>query len=125
MEKLLVVDDSQDLLDALEYLLCYYGYEVRTATNHRALLKELESFKPSIVIIDVKLNGENGRDICKSFRKSADNKHITLILFSASAGHLDNFEECGADGVIEKPFVITELHNKIEAAVRSRKEQIA
>lgn len=45
-----------------------------------------------------------------------------MILFSASPKHLENFEEYGADGIIEKPFGIKDLLEKIDAAVRSRKE---
>jgi DNA-binding response OmpR family regulator len=122
MQKLLVVDDSEDLLFAMQTLLEQYDFEVRTATNEASFLKEATLFKPAIIIMDVLLNGENGRDICKSFRENPDNENVALILFSASANNLKNFEECGADGIIEKPFGIKELIKKIETILQFRKK---
>lgn len=125
MKKLLVFDDSTDLLVALEEVLPHYDYELRTATNNKTFLKQLESFKPEIIIIDVLLNGKDGREICRSFRANPNNKEIALILFSASPKYLENFQECGADGIIEKPFGIKELIDKLEAAVQARKKLIS
>lgn len=102
-----------------------FDYKLRTATNNTTFLKEVEAFKPEIIIIDVLLNGENGREICRSFRANPNNKEIVLILFSASPQQLQNFKECGADGIIEKPFGIKELIEKVEAAVQVRKKIIS
>ncbi len=124
MRKLLIIDDSKDLLFAMQRLLSFYDFTVRTASDSKTLQYEIESFKPEIVIIDVLLSGENGREICKILRGDPANKEITLILFSASPQHLKNFEECNADGVIEKPFGIKELIENIGTAVRSRKEYL-
>lgn len=124
MRKIVIIDDSKDLLFAMQRLLSFYEFTVRTATDSKILQYEIESFKPEIVIIDVLLNGENGREICKILRENPANKEITLILFSASPKHLKNFEECNADDVIEKPFGIKELIEKIEFAVKSRKEYL-
>ena len=61
MRKLLIIDDSKDLLFAMQRLLSFYDFTVRTATDSKTLQYEIESFKPEIVIIDVLLSGENGR----------------------------------------------------------------
>lgn len=123
MRKLLIVDDNADLLFAMQRLLSFYDFSVRTVQDHTYLLKEIASFKPDIIIIDVLLSGEDGREICKALRKDPRYQEITLILFSASPKHLENFDECKADGIIEKPFGITDLLSKIEAAVESHKKK--
>ena len=125
MRKLLIVDDNGDLLFAMQRLLSFYDFSVRTVQDPRNLLHEIASFKPDIIIIDVLLSGEDGRQICKDLRADRSNEETTLILFSASPKHLQNFRECKADGVIEKPFGIKDLIEKIDAAYRSRKDYLA
>ena len=124
MRKLLIVDDSSDLRDAIQRLLSFYDFIVHTATDSKTLFDQFELFKPEIVIIDVLLNGEDGRQICKDIRENPLNKEITIILFSASPKHLINFQEYGADATIEKPFGIKELIEKIDTAIQSRRKYL-
>lgn len=124
MRKLLIVDDNADLLFAMKSLLSFYDFIVETATGNKTLMEGIASFKPDVVIIDVLLCGEDGRDICKTLREDSTYKEIILILFSASPGHLLDFKAYGADGFIEKPFGIKELIENIETAIQSRKEYL-
>lgn len=125
MRKLLIIDDNSELLFAMQRLLSFYDFSVRTVQDHKTLSHEIESYKPDIILIDVLLSGEDGRQICRSLRADRRNEEVTLILFSASPKHLENFRECKADGVIEKPFGINDLLDKIDAAYRSRKDYIS
>ena len=125
MRKLIIVDDNAELLFAMQRLLSFYDFTVRTVQDHQNVLHEIASFKPGIIIIDVLLGGADGRQICKALRENPANWDITLILFSASPRHLENFREYKADGVIEKPFGIKDLIEKIEAAVQYRKQWLA
>lgn len=125
MRKLLIVDDNGELLFAMQRLLSFYDFSVRTIQDHKKLLVEIESFKPEIILLDVLLSGEDGRHICRSLRQDRRNDEITLILFSASPKNLENFRECKADGTIEKPFEIKDLLEKIDTAERSRKDYLS
>ncbi|HUS02962.1 MAG TPA: response regulator [Chitinophagaceae bacterium] len=122
MRNLLILDDNEDLLFAMQRLLSFYDFTVITTKDHKTFFEIFESSKPGIVIIDVLLSGADGRQICKKLREDPLNKEVTLILFSASSRHLENFEDYGADGIIEKPFGIKDIIEKTDAAVRSRKE---
>ena len=88
----------------------------------KPLLTEFEKFKPGIVIIDVKLGNEDGREICQRFRK--DHEDIALILTSVHEPYIQNFKAYGADGAIIKPFEPEDLRKTIGAAVKSRKEKV-
>lgn len=125
MRKLLIVDDSADLLYAMQRLLSFYDFTVRVARDRTTLMKEVEAFKPEIILVDVLLDGDDGREICKSLRENPANKHLTIILFSSSPKHLKDFKESGADGAIEKPFGITDLINQIKFAALNRKQYLA
>jgi DNA-binding response OmpR family regulator len=125
MRKLLIVDDNADLLFAMQRLLSFYNFTVRTLQNSKTLPGEIASFRPEVILIDVLLSGEDGRRICKDLRNDQRNSEITLILFSASPGHLINFHEYGADQAIEKPFGVKDLIEKIEGAIVLRREFIS
>ena len=124
MKKLLIVDDSTDLLYPIQKLLSLYDFDVHTAKDGNSFINEFKSFSPEIVLIDVLLNGTDGREICKSLREDPRNNDVTLILFSASPKHLKDYKEVGADGAIEKPFAITDFIHAIKGAVLSRKQSL-
>jgi len=71
------------------------------------------------MIIDVILNGTNGRDICKELKSDDSTNYFPVILMSASPEYLREYNECGADGIIEKPFDIKTLFRKVEKLVGS------
>ena len=85
-------------------------------------MREIQGFQPDIILMDVILGQEDGRELCKSLRQDPHYKQITLILFSASPKNLKDFRECGADGAIEKPFSMADLINQINFAILNRKE---
>ena len=119
MANILLVDDSPDILDALTYILKdLHGYEVRTATSAKYMMQELESFKPDVILLDVLLSGEDGRDICKGLKEDEQTKHIPVILMSASDKMLKNYEEWGANDTIAKPFHLAEITDKIKSVLK-------
>ncbi|MDB5199238.1 MAG: two component transcriptional regulator, winged helix family [Chitinophagaceae bacterium] len=121
MRKVLILDDGEDLLYAMQRLLSFYNLSVRVVKDSKAFKDEFESFKPDIAIIDVLLPDGDGRQICKTLREDPSNKEVTLVLFSASPKHLTDFKKMGADGAIEKPFGISDFIHTINTAAQSRK----
>ena len=122
MNKIIIVDDSRDLLDVLRYFLEEKGYEVETATKERDLKLLITSFSPDLILLDIYLEGEDGREICKELRKQEETKYLCILMFSASAKELGNYKEYGADGYIEKPFGLNEIVDKIESTLKSSKD---
>lgn len=111
MAKILVVDDSVDLADMLSILLKMNDHEVVAANTKKAMHKLLTSFKPDIVLLDVLLRDGDGRDMCQSI-KEKDNR-ITIILMSANPKLIKDHQKCKADDVIEKPFDIKTVVEKV------------
>lgn len=114
MNKILVVDDNMDILNVVSIILKSNGFEVNTISNGNDALKETESFKPDLVLLDVYLGGMDGRDICKSLKAMDDTKHIPIIMFSAHSNQKDVNDACDAQDFIGKPFEIKELVGKIK-----------
>jgi DNA-binding response OmpR family regulator len=122
MSKIVIVDDSHDLLDVLQYFLEEKGYDVKTATKEQDLISLVRSFSPDLIILDIYLQAEDGREICKELRKHEETKYLCILMFSASSKALTNYKEYGADGYLEKPFGLNEIVNKIEATLETCKD---
>src|SRR5438132_6512640 len=110
MANILLVDDSEEILEAMQYILHdLYGYGVRTANSEKTLLNELKDFVPDVILLDVLLMGEDGREICRSLRENEKTKDIPIILMSATPKLLQDYESCGANEIITKPFHLSEI----------------
>jgi DNA-binding response OmpR family regulator len=108
MAKILIVDDNQDLLEAITIIFKIKRHQVETAISEDNLEKKIVSFQPDILFLDVRLGGVDGRKICKEIKLNKD-LSFPIILMSASAGLLKNFEECDADAIVEKPIEINTM----------------
>ena len=117
MSKLLIVDDSAALLEIMKNILERNEYKVKTLTNAKDIYNEIRVFQPDLLILDIFLAGNDGREICRELRKNVETKHICILVFSASPKTLEDYESYGADDFIEKPFNITNLVEKIKSVL--------
>jgi len=122
MSKIVVVDDSVDLLEILKYFLEERGYEVEAVSSKQNLIPIIKSFSPDLIILDIYLQGEDGREICKELRSKEETKYLCILFFSAYTKALSNYKEFGADGVIEKPFGLNDIVDKIEVTLKVCKD---
>ena len=125
MSKLLIVDDSTDLLDAMELILLQKGYTIKTLAANNNIFNEITSFSPDLLILDIFLAGKDGREICKELRKIVENKYMSIIMFSASPKALEDYSSYGADDYLEKPFGINNLIEKIEHVLSNSRGKTA
>ncbi|MBA2250860.1 MAG: response regulator [Chitinophagaceae bacterium] len=124
MRKILIVDDSIELLEVMDIFLTKRNFEVQTVTNKADLLQSIQSFKPDLIILDVYLMGEDGREICKELRHYEKTRYLCIMIFSASTTVLKDYQECGADGFIEKPFGLNDILEKIESVIEHCKDKV-
>jgi DNA-binding response OmpR family regulator len=114
MHKILVVDDDQSILDAMEITLKLQDYEVETTTKGEETFSKIESFKPDLIFMDIYLSGMDGREICKQIKQENKTKHIPVIIFSANKSMKEVFKDSGANDFIGKPFNMDELYDKVK-----------
>jgi two-component system alkaline phosphatase synthesis response regulator PhoP len=112
MPRILVVDDEPDILHLVSVSLSVKGYDVRTAKSKAGFFELLSAFKPDLIILDVMLGPDNGREICREIR-AAEHKHIPIVLCSAVPEMLAKYEECNANDTLEKPFPLSLLFEKV------------
>ncbi|MCG2792136.1 MAG: response regulator [Weeksellaceae bacterium] len=113
-KKIIVVDDSPAILDSVKLMLNMEGFEVDNYEKGSEMFDALSaSSKPDVILMDMWLSGEDGRDICKMIKAHQDFKSIPVVIMSASRGLGETAIESGAIDFIPKPFDLGEIVEKI------------
>ena len=105
--KILVVDDDILVLEALEELLKFSGYEVRIATRGQEALEILEKEHFDLLILDVVMPKMTGFDVCREVRKRDDEMSTVKIIMLTARTEARSAEirtECGCDLYLTKPI---------------------
>ena len=112
MVKILLVDDDEDILHALQFFLKRNSFDVTAVSNANLVTETALSTNPDIILMDINLNGYDGRQICRRLR---DNNHLTIpiVLFSAVPEYQKTILEYGASGFIDKPFEVKNLISQL------------
>jgi two-component system response regulator VicR len=107
-KKVLVIDDDEEILRVVSYILKDDGYSVvKSATGD--VMDKLDRLKPDLIILDCCLEGSFGDDLCREIKSHPVHKHIPIILISALSHISFIAKKCNADGFIEKPFDLEQL----------------
>jgi len=109
MKKILVLDDDTDILVLMQMTLKMHDFAVEAISRWQDIDDSISKFNPDLIILDVSLNGADGRDICKQIKLSAKTGHIPVILFSANSEMGNNIKELRADAFIAKPYELSHL----------------
>jgi DNA-binding response OmpR family regulator len=114
----LIIDDDESLRDTIQLLLEREGFEVLSSANGTAGFNEALICRPDLVIVDLRLPGMSGIEICKQLRASA--MKTPIIVLSAVGEEVDKvlLLEIGADDYVVKPFSGRELLARMRAVLR-------
>lgn len=112
-KKVMIADDDPGILDAVEAMLEFGGYQVSSTPNGATLLDIRENF-PDLLLLDIWMPGTDGRDVCKYLKAQERSKNMPIIMISASTELEKSAKEAGADDFLEKPFDMDELLQKID-----------
>lgn len=117
MKKLLIVDDSAALLESMKHILERVGYTVKTLLRAGDIHGEIKNFHPDLLILDIALDGEDGREVCKKIKRNAETENLWVLVFSASMKFLEDYKNYKADDFMEKPFDLRVLVGKIKSGL--------
>jgi DNA-binding response OmpR family regulator len=115
--KILVIDDSVNLLEALRVNFTKEGYDTLLARDGIEAIDIVKREKPDLVILDIMLPGMDGFEVCRVIRHDT---MIPIIMLSAKTDEVDKIVglELGADDYITKPFSLRELLARVKAFIR-------
>ena len=125
-KKILVVDDDTILCDLLREGLGDAGYAVTAANNVRAAWDILAMDNFDLIVLDIKMPGENGFDLLRKFRREKSSEGVAVILLTGISAEEDKLEafELGADDYVVKPFSLPVFTARIKAVLRRYEKDI-
>lgn len=108
-QKILIVDDDQDIVSAINTILTMEGYKVETAFNGTDCIDCVKETKPDLILLDLMLPDMHGKDVAQKIRKNNDLKDIPIVVMSASRDAHQVAQDIRAQDCIDKPFEVSHL----------------
>ena len=106
-KRIYVADDDEDILQILQMILHWQGYDVIISKDGLSLATLREP--PDMVFIDIGMRVSDGSEICCQYKKNPETSSVPVILLSADAHLLRKAAQCGADEALRKPFGVNEI----------------
>lgn len=117
--RILVVEDSADILSVLKRGLERRGYEVVACADGRSALRSFSRSLPDLVILDLLLPDVDGIDLCYQLQEHHETPIVMLTARDSVSDRVEGLR-AGADDYVVKPFAMEELVARIEAVLRRR-----
>ncbi len=117
MTTVLVVEDEESFVEALQIGLAREGFRVEVARDGAEALERFDDIQPDLVLLDVMLPRISGIDVCRELRKRS---RVPIIMVTAKSSEIDTVVglEVGADDYITKPYRMRELVARMRAVSR-------
>jgi DNA-binding response OmpR family regulator len=118
--KVLVADDERQIRDLLSEFLTSEGYEVLLASDGEEATGLAEREYPDVILLDVKMPGIDGIEVCKRLKAEPKTQFIPVIMIT---GYVDNKMAAigaGADDFVNKPIDLVELAVRLKSILRIR-----
>jgi len=118
--RILVVDDEEDILNLLDYTLSRAGFDVLTATDGPEAIEMATSKAPSLIVLDIMLPGMDGTDVLKRLKDKDVTRRIPVIMLTAKGDEIDKIVglELGAEDYVTKPFSPREFILRVKAVLK-------
>jgi len=115
--RILLVDDDQSILELVDATLCSDGtVETLLATDGKAAIDMVRTWKPRLVFLDINMPNVNGYEVCQSIKGDPATAKTMVVMLSGRSSENDRRKalEFGADDFITKPFSPAELFHKFQ-----------
>jgi two-component system phosphate regulon response regulator PhoB len=124
-ERLLVVDDEEDILELVRYNLSKEGYDVTCAASGETALQQARRDLPDLILLDLMLPGVGGLDVCKLLKGDERTARVPIVMLTAKSEESDVVLglEMGADDYITKPFSPRVVSARVRAVLRRKRAE--
>ncbi len=124
-ERVLVVEDEQDIAELVAHHLHMAGYAAEILTSGAEVMPVVRARPPALVVLDLMLPGRNGLDVCRSMRADPRTSSVPIIMLTARTDETDRIVglELGGDDYVTKPFSPKELVARIGAVLRRARRE--
>lgn len=121
MKRILIIEEDDAIISGLENILRNEGYEIHSAKSGQKGYQAAKEIDPDLIILDLKLPGMSGLEICKRLRDEGMKTPVIMLTAKAEENDTILALELGADDYVTKPFSVRELIARVRAHLR-RKE---
>jgi len=115
--RVLIVDDDKQYVRYIEELITTFSEEIKIekAFDGFEAGHKVDTFKPTIVLLDLIMPSINGIEVCRYLKNNNETKNIRIIATTGYASdiNIQNFLNCGAEQVLEKPIDVIQLKDLI------------
>jgi putative two-component system response regulator len=120
--KVLVVDDSVENIEIIEYILADMEYDIYKALNGQEALDKIDKVEPDIILLDVVMPGMSGFEVAKCVKNDTNTRLIPIIMITALDRREDRLKglAAGVDDFITKPVNVFELRARINNLLKLR-----
>jgi len=118
MSKILVLDDDLSNAEVIQLVLESEGFEVERICNSHLLNSSIKCFCPDLILMDILLDANDGRNICNKLKGDNRTRNIPVMLITAMLDSQVGDIPCHADAVMFKPFEYMKLANKVRGLLR-------
>lgn len=114
-KKILIVDDEQNIVISLEFLMKREGYEVSIANDGEEAVARIRSEQPDLVLLDVMMPKKSGFEVCQEIKSDPVLKAVRILMLTAKGRDTEVAKglAMGADAYMTKPFSTKELVEKV------------
>jgi two-component system alkaline phosphatase synthesis response regulator PhoP len=114
-KKILIVDDEQNIVISLEFLMKREGYEVSIANDGEEAMARIRSEQPDLVLLDVMMPKKSGFEVCQEIKSDPVLKAVRILMLTAKGRDTEVAKglAMGADAYMTKPFSTKELVEKV------------
>jgi two-component system OmpR family response regulator len=118
MNRVLVVDDEQNITELIATAMRYEGFDVQTAATGRQALDAIATFRPHLVLLDVMLPDLDGFEVARRVRQ--EGRRVPIVFLTAKDATEDKVRglTLGGDDYVTKPFSLEELLARVRAVLR-------
>ncbi len=122
-EKILIVDDSEDIRVLLERILKAAGYDVVGAASGEEALQHADGLQPDLILLDIVMPGIDGYKVCEALKGQYPSVNAPVIFLSAKTDAADKVRglEIGGADYITKPFDKAEVLARVENQLKIRR----
>ncbi|MCF7913251.1 MAG: sigma-54 dependent transcriptional regulator [Candidatus Cloacimonetes bacterium] len=116
--KIMIIDDEYNICMSLKDILEDEGYQVETCMESKRALAEVKTFRPALILLDVRLDYYNGLDLLKEFKEALPNIQVIMISGHSGIQEAVTAIQSGALDFLEKPLSLHKVRIAVQNAIK-------
>ena len=118
--KILIVDDEPGIVEEISSFLAEEGYEICTADTASDGMRQVEAFKPDLILLDMKLPDQPGMEVLRLVKRVSPSTKVIVNTGYVDQKMIDEAEALGRDAFLQKPFNLERLLDEVERVLNLR-----